>query len=420
MKTSGGFFVGYLKCRMDSMANIKALHDLLLKYYDEIEGFEKKINVIPMAPSARNSYIHVMDSLIRKRSETPIDRQDGIGVTFLPETNLVETIFGFFVNLCGRDESRFICDGYISNETSETLLMLKAAEYSDCFFDVGANLGYYSFLFATASNLELKCYAFEPVSDAFQRLTQALKANGLNGFIYPQKLAVGSEMGESRIKIHKQGSGGSSLSNTFLNINDDSGFFETVQTVTLDHFISHNKIEPNFGVLKIDVEGFENEVIDGAVKYLSSKRPPLILIETYKDAGPKGGNDKLALSKLVRFGYEVFCIREFWPNRSILYTARRFGRIRRSKNGNYIAFHRRHRELKKWCMQPTNDDFLISQHRLNSIIRFQKRSVESAKNYVAKLADMIQIDSYEKSDLVPIWEKIECGSTHQSKIEAVD
>jgi FkbM family methyltransferase len=324
-----------------------------------------------------------------------------------PETVTAATVFGFSMVLSCRDESRFLTEGYISTEASETLIVLKAAEYADCFFDIGANLGYFSLLFATASQRTSTCYAFEPAADVYHRMVAAIEENRLSNYIHPQRCAVGSAYARRKIIINRQGSGGGSLCPDFIEEHQRSGFTEDVDVVSLHGFMEHHRLSPQYGMVKIDVEGFEKEVLTGGAQYFDSAKPPVVLIETFKHL-PRRRNDSHVLSMLVRWGYEVFGIRPFQTHQPILYPAFRLGCLRRSKNGNYVAFHQRHRDLQQWCEQPESDDFLISRHRRNRIAEFQRKSIESAIDYVEVLKN--QLIRQNRGDLLkaaPRWEDVE-------------
>ena len=207
--------------------------------------------------------------------------------------------------------------------------------------------------------------------------------------------------------LNRQGSGGSSLCPTFIEDHQKSGFLEETELTTLTNVMNRSGIDPEYGMVKIDVEGFEEQVLTGGAEYFSSAKPPVILIETFRNL-PRRNNDARVLSRLAGWGYEIFGIRPFQSGKPILYPAFRLGCLNRNKSGNYIAFHARHRDLKAWCQQPESDDFLISRHRLERMDAFLKKSVESAIRYVDRLkTQLVQEGRSELLAFAPQWEKIE-------------
>ncbi|HTQ64578.1 MAG TPA: FkbM family methyltransferase [Puia sp.] len=131
-------------------------------------------------------------------------------------------------------------------------------------FDVGANVGDYTRIFSKLSN---KVLAIEPDEQNNFVLHKRFSGNK-KITIVPKALAAST--GEAKFFIQAYGSGFNTLSSkwvTILGDKDHSRFgsieftgSKEVETTTLDHLISqHGK--PDF--IKIDVEGFEWEVIKG-------------------------------------------------------------------------------------------------------------------------------------------------------------
>lgn len=378
--------MGYWKQHHQSLDNIKKQKNLMLDYYKQIEACETQLRAKPCAAATINSYVQVIESLLSRRDETPLDWQEDLAMSFENLGILVQTRFGFRIRICGQDESRFIADGYISREVSETLLMLQLAEYADCFFDVGANVGYFSLLMAIAGQNDIQCYAFEPCLPVFQRLAASINDNGLQKLVQAYHYAVGDKPGMASMMLNRQGSGGNTLSQKLNSQEEDSGLSEDVQIITLDAFLDKFEIIPHRGVLKIDVEGYELKVLDGAVNYITGDSAPIILIETFpKNVFPES-RDVEVLNKLKKWGYHIYRVEPFRSGYPCLKAAFQFGRLRRSAGGNYMAFPPYQREVEKSCCQPMEDSVLVSSRRLQRIMSFQQKSITEAENYFYKLA----------------------------------
>ena len=145
--------------------------------------------------------------------------------------------------------------------------------------DIGAHKG--EFLNCILSiNKKLIIYAFEPQSLIFRKLKKNFKSSN-NIFIFNKALSNSNEKKKLNINIKTSTS-------TFSTYNRDSywkkikdfiltGFkqssfisSEIVKTITLDNFINSKKIK-NIDLLKIDTEGHELEVLNGAKKTLNNK-----------------------------------------------------------------------------------------------------------------------------------------------------
>jgi len=353
-------------------------------YYQVIEACEYRLQAPPFAAAAKNSYNHVVDTLLTNNIEVPLDWQKKLTISFDESGIPVKTRFGFHIRICAQDESGFITDGFIDRETSETLLMMILSEHANYFFDVGANIGYFSLLMCTMGQDDIRCYAFEPRKPVFERLAASVRDNGYQDRITAMHCAVGDKAGQATMKLNRQGSGGNTLCQQFGNQKDDSGVVESVEVIALDRFMEQKKISPRCAVLKIDVEGYESKVIDGASGYFSSEQAPIVLIETFPKKIFKESHDRHVLNRLKRFGYHIYKIRPFNPGKTSL-TPYRWGRFKRSRSGNYLAFPKSQHVIEQSCRQPLHTPMLLSSERLQRILDFQKSSIAAAETYFREL-----------------------------------
>lgn len=133
----------------------------------------------------------------------------------------------------------------------------------DTVIDIGAYYGDSAIWWA--KKFKVKVIAFEPLPGAFKELTQNLKLNHVEDRVTAYNLALGS--GE---KIT-----GGMGKGTMFNYTDRE---QTLETKRLDDF----KFE-KVNIIKIDVEGFEYEVLKGAVNTIKRFHPKIIL-ETHSVA----------------------------------------------------------------------------------------------------------------------------------------
>jgi hypothetical protein len=83
------------------------------------------------------------------------------------------------------------------------------------------------------------------------------------------------------------------------------GGIQTVKTITLDYFIKNNKIN-NIGLIKIDVEGAELDVLKGMQKTLDKLHPP-VLIEFNNPRTKLAGHTLNELYDFItRYNYQAF------------------------------------------------------------------------------------------------------------------
>jgi FkbM family methyltransferase len=134
---------------------------------------------------------------------------------------------------------------------------LKSFDKPFVFLDIGANQGLYS-LIAGKNPHCAGAIALEPVPNTFDRLTENINANGLQGKIKAVQAALSSKEGTATIAFNAAHSGLASLRD------DDSGGLEikTINMAAFDNLLGN----PAMLVVKVDVEGHEAAVMAELVK----------------------------------------------------------------------------------------------------------------------------------------------------------
>ena len=176
-------------------------------------------------------------------------------------------------------------------EPYETKLILKQAQKGDVVVDVGANIGYYTILLADKVGKTGMVYAFEPDITNFEILEQNIKANNLKN-VMAVNTGVGSKnetktlyKSEDNLGDHKLYNGQFLISNVEIIQNPPVGKptsslkkggslkTETVKIIKLDDYLKNQKID----LMKIDTQGWEPEVINGAKKIIERDKPTIFL-----------------------------------------------------------------------------------------------------------------------------------------------
>ena len=155
---------------------------------------------------------------------------------------------------------------YFNTGEPEVRWLARLIDPARASIDVGANNGVYSWWM---SRLSVHCYAFEP-NPVFQA---EIKASGRN--ITPSSVALSNVRGVAQLFIPADRQTGNDLTGlaTLRQGEDAAGRTFEVQLAPLDSF----DMQP-VGLIKIDVEGHEMEVLEGALTLISRDRP-IVLIE---------------------------------------------------------------------------------------------------------------------------------------------
>jgi FkbM family methyltransferase len=140
----------------------------------------------------------------------------------------------------------------------------------DLVLDVGANTGQY-FKFLRTAGYYGRVVSFEPLSDAYSQLVEMSKKDPK--WEIATRTAIGNLEGEISINIASN-----SQSSSLLQMLDrhkeafpESAYVgsETVKITKLDYIATHFIAENNRIFLKIDVQGYEQQVLEGAKSILS-------------------------------------------------------------------------------------------------------------------------------------------------------
>jgi FkbM family methyltransferase len=150
------------------------------------------------------------------------------------------------------------------HERRASEFLLNLFKPQQVFVDVGANVGGYS---VRAGAKGMKVFAFEPNPDIFRLMKRNAEINhvSLDAF----QCALGSSNGQARLLVNGATS----------SISSEEGI--TVEMRTLDSFTL-----PAVDLVKIDVESYELEVLQGARRTLEEHHPAL-MVEMHDWAGAK-------------------------------------------------------------------------------------------------------------------------------------
>lgn len=168
--------------------------------------------------------------------------------------------------------------------------------------EIGSNNGHFTIEFAELVGNKGRVFSYEPQRIIFQQLCCNLFLNGIDN-VFASQLAIGNEKGVVKFEYADY------FNNDYVNFGDVSVYedkksnfnsFEEVQSDRIDSF-EFNLVK----VLKIDVQGYESNVINGASKTIEKHRP-YIFIEIEEKCLIKFGSSEKELIKIIEdLGYVV-------------------------------------------------------------------------------------------------------------------
>ncbi|MCJ7694153.1 MAG: FkbM family methyltransferase, partial [Anaerolineaceae bacterium] len=176
-------------------------------------------------------------------------------------------------------------------EYDKRIAFEKGIKPGDVFYDIGANVGYYSLMAARLSEPNGEVIAFEPLPRNIAFIHKHVTLNKLSKRIKVIEAAVSDKNGKACFNLSSSTSKGHIAGEGELE----------VRTVSLDELVESGEIlAPD--VMKVDVEGAEAEVLLGAYKILST-RHPLIYLDTHD----RNAHNK-TVTLLNGLGYTITCV----------------------------------------------------------------------------------------------------------------
>jgi FkbM family methyltransferase len=164
---------------------------------------------------------------------------------------------------------------YFGFEETEIEFLKKYLKKGDTFIDIGANIGLYSLYASKIVDNKGKVIAFEPTPSTFKRLMQNIQLNNVTNV---EANNIGLSNQKSTLKLHISNDGYDAW-NSFTVLNDIVISDEIDAYVdTLDSYFASNNIK-NVRLVKVDVEGWEKYVLEGATNLLKREDAPVFLIE---------------------------------------------------------------------------------------------------------------------------------------------
>lgn len=169
-------------------------------------------------------------------------------------------------------ESALYSDG--TYEEGTLSFMEGVLREGDTFLDVGAHIGLMSLVASRCVGNSGRVFALEPEPGNFGRLVRHIEINSAVR-VTPLNVAMGDRRGSGVIF---DGGGSNTGSATMMPPHSSGRIGTEVRVETIDGLCSSFKIE-RVRLLKIDVEGWELDVLRGASELLSGNQAPIVIIE---------------------------------------------------------------------------------------------------------------------------------------------
>tara|TARA_R110000824_G_scaffold243187_2_gene431804 strand:+ start:291 stop:1124 length:834 start_codon:yes stop_codon:yes gene_type:complete len=210
-----------------------------------------------------------------------------------------------------------------SGEAYEMSNFIKLTKNRNVLFDIGAHVGFYSYVFISNTSLKnlendnlKESYCFEPSADGMNHMVKILNHNKWLERIKLFPFFVGDKCDSVECLLEAKGK-------TLLVKYEAAGYDHQIQydgrkpaikdMITIDAFTNAYKEEKdsksNVDTLKIDVEGYEVKVLLGAETMIWEFKP-LIFLEIHNALLPSYNNDSMDIYNILKnkMNYKIFDI----------------------------------------------------------------------------------------------------------------
>ena len=179
--------------------------------------------------------------------------------------------------------------------------LLHLLRENDCFVDIGANIGAYTIL--AAAEVKSTVIAIEPIPSTFKLLEDNIMINRANNKVNAMNIGLSSK------------SGLLNFTRSFDTVNhvaeNNTKDTISVEVKTLDSVVEQFAAPI---LLKIDVEGFETEVLKGASTTLMNQSLKAIIIELNGSGARYGFDESKIHSELLENGFKPYGYEPFTRN----------------------------------------------------------------------------------------------------------
>ena len=227
--------------------------------YSMLGGLRDRLDVLWAHPVARRQRLRTLGrfaraEIINRAMRRPFLFRHDFGITLIVDHDLHSTRGHYFFGI---------------HDFEEELFLLHFLCGQDLFIDVGANLGVFSILMARATGARV--VAFEPSPSSARIMRMQIALNDLTDRVELFEACAGN--GDRRVAIKDSVAMDNAV---VLDPSDDQGQLASVRMLKIDDVVRPQ----GTCVMKMDVEGFEREALEGASGLLADVRLRALVVET--------------------------------------------------------------------------------------------------------------------------------------------
>jgi FkbM family methyltransferase len=192
---------------------------------------------------------------------------------------------------------------FFDYEKCESKMMENLISEGDYFFDIGANIGWYSINVAI-SRRNVRVFSFEPIPKTYEQLICNVNLNPHRNITH-HNVGLSNQVGNYEFYYYPEGSGNASAENVTGRLNVEKIL---CNVDTLDNFVDRNNLHVDF--IKCDVEGAELFVFQGGAAVIQ-KDKPIVFSEILRKWSSKFKyHPNEIFNQFNKWGYRAFTVQE--------------------------------------------------------------------------------------------------------------
>jgi FkbM family methyltransferase len=255
---------------MELVDYVAALYRLVLRREPDDTGLNNYVNAVRTS----GDYTLVLQGMLdspeyRESNSSPLT---SMSVTERPTSRTINLGDRELI-VVGNPADPYFFHLNIGDHTNDFLLYVSRhfLRENATIFDIGANIGMTAVILATAVRRG-QVYAFEPGADTYPYLLATIEANRVPN-CHAQQIALGATSGEADFFSNPTSESASHLALDGVSL---GGPNTRVKVKTVDDVVSELNLS-QLDLIKIDVEGFELDVLEGAHSTIARLRPDILL-----------------------------------------------------------------------------------------------------------------------------------------------
>lgn len=281
------FIHQFFKARLKKVLEPKRVYYLFTRFTNPVRGFQAKILEMKINSIRKSLIKNQIKSLCLYDKTTVLEMQDGKKYYW-------------------QTEDRYSLHGLIQKgefEGSDSRYLKKIIKPSNMVFDIGANYGFYTILFAGLVGKSGQVHSFEPQKKVYKELCENVALNEVEKNTLLNNCGLSDKNSKGKIYSYNDlGVGAGSLRKRWIGKPKE----EICQLMTLDSYIKSKGIE-KVDFIKCDIEGAELLMLKGALAMLK-KFAPAMMIEITSAASDFGHKREDVFNFLKKQGYLFYTV----------------------------------------------------------------------------------------------------------------